>query len=64
MFEDFFDAIFDIHDETSDGSFHEFEVSMYTVDTRDMKVVDLTIWAAGFEEALTCGEVLSAVYLA
>lgn len=63
MFEDFFDAIFDIHDDVSDG-FHEFEVTMYTVDSRDMKVADLRIWAAGFEEALVCGEVLSAVYLA
>jgi len=55
--------MFDVSDETAEGCFHEFEVEIRSVDTRDIKTIELSVWAQGYEEALTCGEILSAVYL-
>ena len=56
-------------DEDNSGNeycFSEFKVRMVKMpakmDKADQMVV-ITVWAAGIEEALTCGEVLSAIYL-
>jgi len=40
----------------------EYAVSLTPVDSHKQPVV-LSIWANGLEEALNCGEILSAVYL-
>jgi hypothetical protein len=53
------------HEENEkEGSFNEYFVEMRMIEGKEREDVSLTIWALGFEEALTCGEILSAVYFA
>jgi hypothetical protein len=53
-------------DEEENGSFEEYIVEMSIM--RDTNIFDkpvrIAVWAQGFNKALICGEVLSAVYLA
>ena len=52
-------------DEDEDGPFSEYVVEMSIM--RDTTIFDepvkITVWAQNFDKALTCGEVLTAVYL-
>jgi hypothetical protein len=53
------------HEENeNEGSFSEYAVVIKSIEGKQREDVFLTVWAAGFEEALTCGEILSAVYCA
>ena len=53
------------HEENeNEGSFNEYVVVMKIIEGREKEDISLTVWAAGFEEAMTCGEILSAVYFA
>lgn len=66
MFDDLFGYWEDEdHEEIdSNDSFNEYVVVMKIIEGREREDISLTVWAAGFEEAMTCGEILSAVYFA
>ena len=49
--------------ESSSAGWNEYVVSMYLVDKWETRPITLNIWSTGFDEAMTCGEVLSAIYL-
>jgi hypothetical protein len=58
------DISWDWEDPKEQGSdWNEYVVSMYLVDKRETKPITLNIWSTGLDEAMTCGEVLSAIYL-
>jgi hypothetical protein len=52
-----------MNDEDDGLTFHEFSVMITKADNLIDEPVILTVWAAGLEEAMDCGEILSAVYL-
>jgi hypothetical protein len=63
MFDDFFgDWEDEYHQENK--LFNEYLVVMKTIKEQKTDSVSLTVWATSFDEALTCGEILSAVYCA
>jgi hypothetical protein len=50
-------------DEDGYPTFHEFSVMITKANNLLDEPIVITVWAAGLEEAMDCGEVLSGVYL-
>lgn len=62
MFEEF---VFEEETESQDdGKFCEYAVAISLLEWPSTKPVFMSIWAANIEDAMVCGEVLSAVYFA
>jgi hypothetical protein len=63
MFDSWLDFPFEEEETAHDGCFHEYHVTIQTIGLGQSPVF-LSVWAEDFDAALTCGEVLSAVYCA
>jgi hypothetical protein len=50
-------------DENGYPTFYEFSVMITKANNLDDGPIVIAVWAAGLEEAMDCGEVLSGVYL-